>query len=291
MKKSSVIAIGSVLIIAFAALVYFGVIHRRGTPADFVPAKSPLLKAPYIAKSIDLSKGVSSEIWDSLNGTTIEMMHQTTVFPWGKSLSSPVTVQAFHNGAEIFFRVAWKDATEDWLVKPGAFSDACAVMFNLEPEFKPSSIVMGTNGSVDIWQWKAFQNHEFWGEHKEKPLHSETFADYHYPFENEEILAVSRTETRSAVSELHASGVATLARKEKQTVSGRGIWKDGAWEVVFSRPLDNDTGMKSVNLKEGTKVNCAFAVWNGSNKDRGSRKSISGWAELSLELKEVAKNL
>ena len=85
------------------------------------------------------------------------------------------------------------------------------------------------------------------------------------------------------VNDLLAIRIGTITHKKEQAVQGKGIWENGIWQVVFKRSLKHVSIEDDVLFNPGEeKMLCAFAVWNGATKDRGGRKSISGWVELEL---------
>lgn len=281
MKKSTVILIAIVCSLSFFLLVYYGLRYSRGVPTVIEEKKKTTLVAvPFIDKDINLAHGLALELWIELKSQEIELMHQVTVLPWGKGLVSPVRLKAFHNGRHIYFYLSWPDDTEDRVVDKGKFSDACAIMFPLGDKVQTHTIMMGFMGKANIWQWKASQNKEYWLKEEET---SGAYVDFYYPFEEEELLVVSKDRPVSAVNDLVAIRVGTITPKEKQDVEGRGLWEKGRWQVVFRRLLkeiDPETGAVFEGLKERL---CALAVWNGSQGDRGGRKSISDWVELRIK--------
>ncbi len=283
MKKFTVILISLFLIVGFGILVYIGLKHSRGVPVSIEkPKERVLLTVPFIDKTIDLSKGISPEIWEKLEGKEIELMYQVTVLPWPKSLVPKVKVKAFYNKKEIYFYMSWQDETEDRSFEEGIFSDACAIMFPLEKKVQPQTIMMGFLGKVNIWQWKASQDKEYWVKESQK---SETYSDFYYPFEDKEVLFVSKDEIKSAVNDLVALRVGTVTPKEKQIVEGRGIYEKDKkmWQVVFKRKIEVDDKEFSAEFVFGEKKTIAFAVWDGSKGDRGGRKSISDWVEMEIK--------
>jgi DMSO reductase family type II enzyme heme b subunit len=64
------------------------------------------------------------------------------------------------------------------------------------------------------------------------------------------------------------------------------VWKDGRWNVVFQRPLSAKEGQQGLSLTLGQDVSAAFAIWDGSNRDRGPQKVITIWQDLVLEDRE-----
>lgn len=279
-KKTAVIAISIISVLLFAALVYHGLRYSRGVPVPVEKVEKAVLEAPFMDIDLDLARGISLNRWDGLTSKEIELMYQVTILPWGRSLVSPIRVKAFHNKKDIYFCITWNDDTENREVKSNIFSDACAIMFPRDDKAQPSTLMMGFLGSANIWHWKASYDKEFWL--KVQP-ETEAYADFHYPFEEEELFTVSREEVVSAVRDLTAIRVGTITPKERQDVEGRGFWKDGAWHVVFKRSLKAVDPEIDAVFNLGTKRLCAFAVWNGGQGDRGARKSISDWVELEIK--------
>ena len=82
----------------------------------------------------------------------------------------------------------------------------------------------------------------------------------------------------SPVEDLNAEGFSTLTTQAHQDVQGEGNWNNNRWAVVYKRALktedQNDTQFT------GGKTPIAFAVWNGSNKERNGQKGITQWHEL-----------
>jgi len=277
--KTTVYAMIFGLVGSFGLVTYYGIRHSRGTPVEITTPGRAVLEVPYRPQEIHLAGGVHLEPWQSLPAIDLELMYQVTVLPWARSLVSPLTVQAFHNGRHIYFHLAWKDDSEDRRVGVQRFSDAAAIMFPLGDEVEPSTIMMGFMAQSNIWQWKASRDTEFWAR---TPPKSEAYADYHYPFEEEELFGVSREKVVSAVSELLAKRVGTVTPSDLQEVEGRGLWHDGVWHVVFRRAMDSADPQIAPPLLAGTTRLVAFAVWNGHAGDRGGRKSISEWVELRI---------
>jgi len=63
---------------------------------------------------------------------------------------------------------------------------------------------------------------------------------------------------------------------------GNGTWDGQKWQVVFVRKLQSDSEQK-VNFKKDKSSPIAFAIWNGSEKDRNGQKMVSTWYELELK--------
>ena len=281
-KKIIVTLISSILIIVFLITIYFGFKYSRGKPIEYVEPKRAVLEVPYLEREIDLSKGISPEIWESLPGRNVEMMFQVTVLPWPKSSVSTLTVKTYHNRKDIYFHLTWKDDTENRNLKMKIFPDACAIMFPIEAETQPASIMMGFLNQANIWQWKASQDQEYWeGEQSSK----KTYIDFYYPFEEKELFGVSKNVANTSANDLTAIRVGTVTPKENQNLQGRGVWENGSWHVVFKRSLKAEDSEVDAAFEPAKSLYCSFGVWNGENEDRGGRKSISEWVELKVQEK------
>ena len=279
MKKLVVVLITVVLLASFGGLVWYALRHSRGMPVEIETPQWLTLEAPFLEKEIDLKEGISQGLWDSLGAKEIKLLYQVMVMPWPKALTPLVKAKAFHNKKEIYFYLEWNDDTEDRILEVNKFSDACAAMFPLDEKTQIPSLMMGFLGKANIWHWKASQDREFWRKEERK---SSAYADYHYPFEEQETFPVSKETPKSAVNDLIAIRVGTVTPKETQTIEGRGFWQDGVWRVVIKRMLN--TADTDVDAKFNIpKRLCAFAVWNGAKGDRGGRKSISDWVELEVK--------
>lgn len=220
------------------------------------------------------------QIWRRLEPTTVALMYQFIILPAAKMRIPAVIVKAFHNMKDIYFYLNWKDDTESRAFALNNFSDACAIMFPMKSEANPITLLMGISGKSNIWYWKASRDRQYW---LEPEPDNEVTVDFHYPFENEEILPVSKPKLRSAVDDLFAEGVGTLTHKETGNIKGRRIWVDGTWHVVFKRALVSVDSMFDAAFHSGDKRLLAFAVWNGQKGDRGGKKSFSSLVELEIQ--------
>lgn len=278
MKKPGILFIAIISILAFSLLVYYGFTHRRGTPVPIEEEKRSELEVPFMDKEIDFNKDIDWSFWEGQPGKKIKLLYQVMVLPWPKIITPEVTVKAFHNAGDIYFYLQWQDDTENRIIGINKFSDACAAMFPLDEKTQIPTLMMGFLGRANIWHWKASRDKEHW----QKPQELKAYADFYYPFEDEETLAVSKENVKSAVNDLVSVRVGTVTPKETQDVQGRGFWNNGIWQVVMQRRLDAGDPHDDAVFVQGKKRLCAFAVWNGEKGDRGGRKSISDWVELDI---------
>lgn len=78
-----------------------------------------------------------------------------------------------------------------------------------------------------------------------------------------------------------AEGWGSMTVKPDQHALGKGVWKDGVWRVVITRPMVSDD-KNAPRLTPGDKTVVAFAVWEGGNREVGARKAWSPWIPLQL---------
>lgn len=266
MKRVIITLVSALIIVGFIALVHQAYTNRRGAPVEGHHEKPKIvLHVPYHDEIIDFkNEAFTRSPWDRLEGVTLSLHYQVTITPWSSNLIPDLNVKAFHNGKTIYFKLAYPDSTKNDEISIATFSDGASVMFPLakHDSVNPESIMMGFQGRVNIWHWRAVEDREYREAGREKR-----------PVE----------EVRLPVADLLASGVGTLAPKKEQNVAGRGYKTEQGWEVIFSRCLAAANPDEDAAFPEGRKLFAAFAAWDGDKEDRGSRKSISDFIELIVE--------
>ena len=84
--------------------------------------------------------------------------------------------------------------------------------------------------------------------------------------------------------DMNAKGFGTLKVQSHQDVQAKGIYANGTWKVVFSRPLQTEHADEDTQIVPGGFINVAFAVWDGKKdptsgdlREKGSQKAVSSW--------------
>ena len=242
----------------------------------------------------------ASSLWDDATPMTLPLSAQMAVLPVRTTPSTPsVEVRSLNNGTHIAFRITWADATKDnrtTLLQQ--FRDTVAIQVG-DSAALPYLCMGGAGVRMNILQWKAdWQADLEEGFHDLQDAFPNFWVDY-YPYaiggppyevpdafpENASQYLVGYTVGNpfsqplkvTAVEDAVAYGYFTITTQEHQDAIGRGVWSDGVWSVVISRRLDTgdpqDTPISRNNV-------LAFAVWDGSAGDRGSRKSTTTWVPL-----------
>jgi DMSO reductase family type II enzyme heme b subunit len=193
--------------------------------------------------NMDLPLDPTDNFWQTLETARVHLFPQAARVPFGNE-ERDVSIKGAFNNREIAFLLDFEDETENWDVR--LHSDACAVM--IIPDDSPATAqMMGHRSRANIWHWTAnrdFQQHQ------------------------------RGVDTVRAVRELIATGPGTQSAFDLQNVEGKGVYRNGHWNVVIKRPLINqESGEMEFNSKNDFKI--AFAVWDGAMEESLGIKSIS----------------
>lgn len=247
-------------------------------PYDAAWKKAPYVEVPVFAQNIAMPK---------LDAATIPS----------------VRVQALTDGERIAWRVSWADASPDGNVDAARFTDSVAIQFPIDAGAAP---MMGhrDTGRVQILHWKALWQKDIdVGFQDVEDLHPNMWSDLYwfaegsFPFSvpgafndprshtwfiahqaGNPMAVFSRTQP---VEELVAEGWGTLTAQQETVSQGRGVWVNGRWAVVFSRPMKSADPLDRA-FAPGDKAQVAFAVWNGGEGQVGGRKHWSNWTVFEV---------
>lgn len=165
-------------------------------------------------------------------------------------------VKALHNGADIFFRLAWADKTKDTSVgDPPLFADAVAL--EIPYSAASSSIAMGNQlQPVNILFWRG------------------NLGDP----------ATGLGQPQNIVSG-GAGTVQTSPDSPGLPTACSQRYAAGTWTVVIRRPLSgaSSTNGNLVALAPATNYRITFAQWDGGNAERDAVKLVAGsWQTLYI---------
>ncbi|MDX1982260.1 MAG: ethylbenzene dehydrogenase-related protein [Bryobacteraceae bacterium] len=244
-----------------------------------------------------LSLDPANSVWNDAPEHTAKLLLQDLVEPrLMKASTQDVRVRAVHSGPEIAFRLSWTDATLNDEPGPGRFLDGCGIQIPRKIEPNPPEPQMGQAGrAVEITFWRADWQASVNGRKDTiQALFPNATVD-HYPFEAKSLepgsAAQKEMATRFApaaavgnrrvgprefpVEDMVAEGPGTLSPVKDGASRGKGVRTKDGWAVVMSRKLPE-------GLAAGTRTQIAFAVWEGSAQEAGSRKMRTGWIPLAL---------
>jgi hypothetical protein len=236
-------------------------------------------------------------LWIKAPEHTARLIPQDLVEPRQmKTTTSDVRVRAITNGVQVSFRLQWVDPSTDDVAGPARFADACAVQLPASPAGGAPAPQMGEAARpVEITFWRASWQAVVDGRGDSiRDLYPDASID-HYPFEAESLAKGSPEQKAMAdryaparslgnqmggprgspVESLMAQGPGTLAPAPSSEARGRGRRSAEGWTVVISRRMP-------AGLAPQTRSQVAFAIWEGSQQEAGSRKMRTGWIPLAL---------
>jgi DMSO reductase family type II enzyme heme b subunit len=258
-------------------------------------AKGPPPAAEVIAKKLsgELPKSdPGAAAWNKAPEHIAKLMIQDQAPP---KLDTPsiesLRVRALHDGKWVVFRLEWDDPAAEGVVGPARFGDMAAVQLPAEAGASVPDAAMGQSGRVvRIHLWKAANEARLaGGPDAVARLYPNATVD-HYPGHAAPALSAKNLVTSgrpdSPTEDLLAEGFGSLTAAPDQVSLGKGVHANGRWTVTIARPLDQ---RETEPLIPGGRSYAAFAVWQGSAGNVGSRKMRSGWIPLSIEGVEGSK--
>lgn len=253
---------------------------------------------------VKLPAAIDSPVWNESAPVRLRM----TPLWWRDDFEPFLEVRALHDGTNLSFLLSWKDITNDQhAATSSAFEDAVALeIYRGDAEPFLGMGVKKTN--LDVWMWDADRQNRV-GIDKINPNivvdnypFSERFsrtAEYQRPATKTSAQPKISSPAKasgnpivpgkgvSAGSSLITGGPGTVKFRPpiNQTVKANGVWKNHRWNVVMTRSLKVANPDGGFSLQPGAKISVAFAVWNGSQKDRDGKKLITIWQDFVLEKK------
>ncbi len=202
-----------------------------------------------------------------------------------------VAVRAVHDGKRLAILLQWRDPIANGApVRVEDFQDAAALQFSMN-QTTPFLGMGDSNNPVNIWMWKAGWQQATDGPRPDvETMHPSMHVDKYF-----ETRALYRTAEaagnlqanpalKSPVEDANARGFGSFKSQSAtgQNVGGRGVWRDGFWNVVVTRELKSREA-DDVKFAVGKSVPVAVALWDGQQRDRNGRKAISNWYHLVLD--------
>lgn len=239
-----------------------------------------------------------SALFDAAPALTIDLLPQTVVVPINPTTSvKQISTRAVHDGKWLTIRLEWKDATLN--VAPGidSFEDMVALQFPRKPGSTPNIMMGDANNPVVVLQWRGGRQAAI--DRRERPESRHAYPNMNMDIDIADLVGgeagspyrgamhvdnpVSLPDLdRSPVLAQVAAGFGTLSGFKERIAEGRGVHDGARWLVTIHIPLGGDNELVP-SLAAGASSLLAFAVWDGSHEERGSRKSWSPvWTPIML---------
>jgi mono/diheme cytochrome c family protein len=250
-----------------------------------------------------LPSALSDEAWQK----TAPLRLTLTPLWWRDDADPDLRVQVVHDGQSLALRLSWNDLEPDHhALRSESFEDAVAVEFYRGPA-EPFVGMGARDTAVDVWMWDADSSRGASDVEDANPrivvdsypLTETTVANAEFDRPGTKTSAQAKVTLPAAAvgNQIVPSGAAGVAMTlegggpgsltfrlpRSQLVRSQAEWRDGRWTVMFTRALQVPAGEAGLSFATGERVSAAFAVWNGSKRDRNGQKLISIWQDLVLE--------
>lgn len=263
------------------------------SPSD-EPRYANLVMARHLDEPIDLAKGEA--LFSGAEPALFPVIGQ--IMEPGRAFHPSVTsvrVRAVYDDRSIAFLVQWDDMSAE---TSGSNSPALAVPpaedEAPEPGAAPASQPSGGEGG-------------FWGDTSGQPAAtaqapSSEFSDAvalqlpsqmptgnrrpYFIFGDPQdpvdlwFVDLARHEARKLVGK----GSASVTPADDEEIAAGARYEDGQWSVILERSLRSSTG---ISFAEGAFVPIAFSVWDGFDRERGSKRGLTAWYHVYVEPREV----
>jgi hypothetical protein len=261
--------------------------------------EAPVEGAPIVAAFVGgpiPQSDPSSSAWKKASPTLVPLVAQQIAQPFLEDAGiTQLDARALHDGARLSLLLEWDDDSVDDLDGIRRYHDAVAVQLPTAPGITPA-LTMGAPGSpVHILQWRATWQRDI-------DSGGKTGVDQIYPEVIHDVMPddvlppetaalywvgrkvgnpLSQVFRTTPVEEVVAEGFGSVTHLSSQNAQGGGVNEDGRWHVVVSLPVAR-SGV-GAPLEPGSSWPVSFAVWLGSQENRGGRKHIANWQTLVLE--------
>lgn len=262
--------------------------------------KTPVEGAPITAAFFDgdlPATDPASDAWNEAQPVLVPLVAQQIAQPYLETAGvTALDVRALHNDVEVALLLEWEDDEIDDLDGIRRYHDAVAVQLPTASGAAPPALTMGAPGTpVHILQWRATWQRDI-------DSGGNTGVDQIYPEVVHDVMPddvlppevaqlywvgreagnpLSQNIRSTPVEEVAAEGFGSATHLPNQSARGHGVNEDGRWRVVVAVP--SARANVGEPLAGGTSWPVSFAVWLGSEENRGARKQISDWQTLTLE--------
>lgn len=210
----------------------------------------------------DLPDSPADEKWAQAASSTFYLLPQLIAKDrFFTPSNDTISARAFYNDREIAILLEWDDRTKSIpgnadavnIADDELWEDAVAIQWPVEiPDGmeKPYFGMGDAAHPVNLWQWKS-----------------------------------GTSETAESVNLLNAKGFGAIEPRDagKAGLTGKGLYDKGTWRVVMKRPLVTSAADKDIQIIEGKFIPLAFAAWDGSNSETGSKHTMTTWYWVLLK--------
>jgi DMSO reductase family type II enzyme heme b subunit len=211
----------------------------------------------------DLPSAVDDERWAQTIPTTFLLVPQIIGEKrFFKPANDTITVRALYNSDGVAMLLEWDDRSKsipgdekaEKIADKPMTEDGVAVQLPVTiPEgMKKPYFGMGDSANpVNIWHWKS-----------------------------------GTTESAESIAAANSRGFGEIEKRDAAEIGLQvrsSSYKDGTWQVLMYRPLTTSDAENDLQFIEGQFIPVAFAAWDGSNSEQGSKHTMTTWYWLLLK--------
>jgi DMSO reductase family type II enzyme heme b subunit len=210
----------------------------------------------------DLPGSPQDERWTSVEPTSFFLVPQIIAAERHFTPSNDtITVRALYNDDEVAFLLEWDDRTRsipgdetaEKISDAEISEDAVAIQLPVKlpkGSEKPYFFMGDAAHPVSIWRWKS-----------------------------------GTTDAPASVSLMNSRGIDDVEERDAASlgIQAKGGYERGTWRVVVKRALTTADPEQDIQFVEGAFIPVAFAAWDGSNSESGSRHTLTTWYWLLLK--------
>lgn len=225
-----------------------------------VKPENTVVKADKVAG--DLPSALDDPLWEQTEPSTFFLVSQIIGEErFFTPSNDTITARALYSDTEIAILLEWDDRTKsipgnetaEKISDPEIAEDGVAIQLPVAIPTGTEKPYFGMGDAahpVNVWHWTS-----------------------------------GTTDTPQSVSLINANGFDNIERRdaEKSGISAQGIYHNGTWQVLMKRALSAADKDKDIELIEGKTIPIAFAAWDGSNSEKGSRHTMTTWYWLLLK--------
>jgi DMSO reductase family type II enzyme heme b subunit len=243
-------------------------VHSLAKTEEVVNPSNSVIKAE-VAEG-DLPATPDDERWSKTVSTTFRLVPQIIGKErFFKPANDTITVRALYNESKVAILLEWDDRTKsipgdelaekiaDQPMSEDGVAVQLPVVIPTEME-KPYWGMGDASHPVNIWHWKS-----------------------------------GSTKAGETVSLVNAKGFANIEPREigDTGLQAKSSYDNGTWRVLFTRALTTGDAENDLQFAEGKFIPIAFAAWDGSNSESGSKHTMSTWYWLLMKPAPSSKPL
>lgn len=243
-------------------------VHSLAKTDEVVRPENTVIKADKIEG--DVADSPEDKRWAQTEPTTFFLVPQIIAKQrFFTPSNDTITVRAMYSKADIAFLLTWDDRTlskpgnedAEKISDPGIAQDAVAIQLPViipEGVEKPYFGMGDATHPVNIWHWQS-----------------------------------GTTSQPEQIALANSKGFKDIEKRDAKA-AGLGVksqYHQGTWQVVIKRALIGSDADKDIHFSEGVFIPIAFAAWDGSNSEKGSKHTMTTWYWLLLKPAASSKPL